>query len=88
MLGCTHYPLIRADIERLYPDLDIIDPSEEIIYRIEEILKENDIQADGAGAENEFYASDLSENFINMIKTIFRDEDAHVEFKNLEPDPV
>ena len=88
VLGCTHYPLIRADIERLYPDLDIIDPSEEIIYRIEEILKENDIQADGAGAENEFYASDLSENFINMIKTIFRDEDAHVEFKNLEPDPV
>ncbi len=88
VLGCTHYPLIRSNIERLYPDLQIINPSEEIVYRIKEILEEKDMLAGESDTENIFYASDLSENFINMINTIFKGVDMHVEFKNLEPDSV
>ena len=40
VLGCTHYPLIRKNIERLYPGLEIIDPSQEIIGRIRQALAE------------------------------------------------
>ena len=29
VLGCTHYPLIRSNIERIYPDIKIINPSED-----------------------------------------------------------
>lgn len=88
VLGCTHYPLIRSNIKRLYPSLRIINPSEEIIHSIERILRERDMLAGDFDFENVFYASDLSENFVNMIDRIFHDEDIKVKFKNLELESV
>lgn len=88
VLGCTHYPLIRSNIKRLYPSLRIINPSEEIIHSIERILRERDMLAGDFDFENIFYASDLSENFVNMIDRIFHDEDIKVKFKNLELESV
>jgi len=84
VLGCTHYPLIRGNIERMYPDLKIIDPSEEIEGSIERVLKEKGMLAEDPETENTFYASDLSENFVRMIDRIFRDHDVNVEFRNLD----
>lgn len=84
VLGCTHYPWIRDNIERIYPDVRIINPSEEIIGNIKSILEERDMLADKSDAENVFYASDLSENFTNMIDTIFDSPHAKVMFKNLD----
>lgn len=42
--------------------------------------------AKGSSFENIFYASDLSENFVNMIDSIFEgeDEDARVKFLNFD----
>ncbi len=31
ILGCTHYPLIKENIERIYPDLEIINPSQALL---------------------------------------------------------
>lgn len=45
ILGCTHYPLISRNIERIYPDIDIINPSGIIVDNIEQILKERDMFA-------------------------------------------
>ncbi len=86
ILGCTHYPLIRANIERAFHTLRIINPSEEIVGRIRRVLTENDMLAKDSPVENTFYASDLSESFTNMIDTIFNDEPVKVKFKNLERD--
>ena len=87
VLGCTHYPLIRKNIERLYPGLEIIDPSQEIIGRIRKTLAERDLLADESQeGENVFYASDLSENFTRMIQRILETErsDLILKFKNLD----
>jgi glutamate racemase len=86
VLGCTHYPLIRSNIERIYPDIKIINPSEEIINDIDKILTERDMHSKESVYGNVFYASDLSENFLNMIDTIMKGSgvDAKVKFKNLE----
>lgn len=86
ILGCTHYPLIKKNIERLYPDLDIINPSSIIVERIRKILEEGDMFAENSDFQNVFYASDLSENFIKMIDHIFEDEseDAKVKFLNFD----
>ena len=84
VLGCTHYPLIRGNIERIYPDLRIIDPSKEIISSIKSVLADKDRFAKLSKFENTFYASDLSENFVNMINRIFEGEDVNVQFKNLD----
>ena len=57
-----------------------------IVDTVERILAERDQLAKESDAQNIFYASDLSENFINMIEHIFRGEteDAKVKFKNFD----
>lgn len=84
ILGCTHYPLIRKEIEALYPHLRIIDPSQEVIGKIRSELEKRDMLAKNSEFENTFYASDLSDNFVNMINTIFEDAPFKVAFKSFE----
>lgn len=86
ILGCTHYPLIKKNIERIYPELDIINPSSIVVNKIRKVLDERDMFAKNSDFKNVFYASDLSENFINMIDHIFEDEseDAKVKFLNFD----
>lgn len=84
VLGCTHYPLIRKNLEKLYPGLRIINPSEEIISSIDSALKKYDLHASPSDLGNIFYASDLSENFINMINRIFENSEFKVAFKNFD----
>ena len=88
VLGCTHYPLIRENIERLYPRISIINPSEEIVYRIVSTLGKLDMFAGETSCENTFYASDLSVNFVNMIDKIFENTDVNIQFKNLDIESV
>ena len=86
ILGCTHYPLIKKNIERIYPQLDIINPSSIIVSKIRQVLEEKNMLAENSEFQNTFYASDLSENFVNMIDHIFEDEnaDAKVKFLNFD----
>ncbi len=86
ILGCTHYPLIDQNIRRIYPELNIVNPSSIIVNKIEEILEEKDMFASGSDFRNVFFASDLSENFLNMIDHIFENEseDAKVKFLNFD----
>ena len=88
VLGCTHYPLIRKNIEEIYPQLKIIDPSEIVISTIVEYLGNHNLIATNPVVDNTFYASDLSENFINMIDKIFETSDVKVKFKNFDLDNV
>lgn len=82
VLGCTHYPLIMENIRRLYPHIHIVNPSEEIVSSIGNTLLARDMLSTQTDGENEFYASDLSENFIEMIKTI--SENSLIGFKSFE----
>ncbi len=86
VLGCTHYPLIRRNIEKIYPGLRIIDPSEEIIQNITTQLVSNDLLSEDPVYDNTFYASDLSENFVNMINRIFENSEFKVAFKSFDLD--
>jgi glutamate racemase len=85
VLGCTHYPLIKDNISRLYPKLDIIDPSQEVVASIEGSLSRSGLLAgEGGPSGHMFYASDLSENFVNMIDRIFKGTGFKVAFKNFD----
>ena len=86
VLGCTHYPLIRKNILRIYPDLRIVNPSYEIVERVKQVLEDGNMLAADNDRENIFYASDLSENFMNMIQNILDTEksDLILKFKNLD----
>lgn len=84
VLGCTHYPLIRKNIQKLYPTLRIIDPSAEILPTITETLTKKEALTLQSDLDHTFYASDLSENFINMINRIFENTGFKVAFKNFD----
>lgn len=86
ILGCTHYPLIKNSLARIYPQLNIINPSSIVVSKIHHVLEDNDMLAEGSDFTNVFYASDLSENFLNMIDHIFADEeeDKKVKFLNFD----
>ena len=86
ILGCTHYPLISGNLKRIYPDMRIISSSKEVATAVEIELRKRDMFAGRTGGENVFYASDLSENFVNMIKTVLGKEETelNIKFKNLD----
>ena len=84
VLGCTHYPFIRKNIEEAYPDIEIINPSEEIFHSILETLEENESFAGINNYENKFYASDLSENFVHMIDRVCEKASITVAFKSFD----
>ena len=86
VLGCTHYPLIRENLRRIYPGLRIVSSSKEAATAVQIELEKHDLLADRRNADNVFYASDLSENFVNMIQRILgKDQDElNIRFKNLD----
>ena len=84
VLGCTHYPLIKDNIQRIYPKLRIVNPSEEVVHRIHQVLENEDLFASERTGDHTFYASDLSENFVNMINRIFELTEFRVAFKNFD----
>ena len=63
-----------------------MNPSYEIVGRIGDVLKEEKLFAASNDRENIFYASDLSENFVNMIQKVMETEqsDLILKFKNLD----
>ena len=84
VLGCTHYPLIQENLRKIYPNLTIINPSEVIIPEIQRELTKRNLLADQPVCDNTFYASDLSENFLNMIHRIFENSEFKVAFKSFD----
>ena len=87
VLACTHYPLISDNIKKLYPNIRLISSSKEVAIAAEIELTERNMLAEGSNKkENIFYASDLSENFVNMIQTILGKEqdELNIKFKNLD----
>ena len=85
ILGCTHYPLISKNLKRLYPNIKIFSSSKEVATAVKMELEAADMLSQNENAKSIFYASDLSENFVNMIERILgRDSDElNIKFKNL-----
>jgi glutamate racemase len=48
ILGCTHYPLLKQAITAEYPDLNLIDSSEEIARAVGELLTRENLRNDRA----------------------------------------
>lgn len=86
VLGCTHYPLITENLKRIYPDIRVISSSKEVATAVHIELEKREMYADERSGENVFYASDLSENFVNMIQAILgrQKDELNIRFKNLD----
>jgi glutamate racemase len=64
ILGCTHYPFLRAAIESAAgPSVRIIDPAEETVSSLEKILLDRSLASESLDCPHEFYASGDAADF-------------------------
>lgn len=86
VLGCTHYPLISENLNRIYPHIRVISSSKEVATAVHIELEKGEMYAGKREEDNVFYASDLSENFVNMIQNILgrQKDELNIRFKNLD----
>jgi glutamate racemase len=72
ILGCTHYPLIKKQIEEFYQGrIPVIDTSRIVAESIKQLLIENNLLVSGAVGSRQFYVSDYTESFEQSTKQFF-----------------
>lgn len=73
LLACTHYPLIRPEIEDFYGGkVQVFDSVAAVTARIGKILEKNNLFNDSGGiAEQRFFVSDFTQSFENTTRFFY-----------------
>ena len=75
LIGCTHYPLLLACIQKIVGNIKIINPAEAAARKMKQFLTENDmLRAPGRAPEHCFYISDDTDKF-NMVSRLALQKD-------------
>ncbi|HCW08932.1 MAG TPA: glutamate racemase [Cytophagales bacterium] len=83
ILGCTHYPLIKREIEEFYNDkVKVLDSSLVAAQSLRHLLSERGLLNHQANPESHFYVSDYTESFENSTRLFFG-ENVRLEKHNL-----
>lgn len=73
ILGCTHYPLIRPEIEQFYKGrVMIFDSAQIVAHHIRWLLEENNLLHTGKPGKHQFFVSDYTPSFEQATKIFFR----------------
>ena len=80
ILGCTHYPIIRKQIEEFFNhEVDVIDSGHLVAAELKRILKERGLlNPDNGSDKHEFFVSDFTE-FFEKISRMFFEEEVRLE---------
>ncbi len=79
ILACTHYPLIKPEIEEYYNGkVNIIDSAGVVAEHVRELLKKEDLLTKEKGPKHHFYVSDYTDSFEKSTKYFFRNK-IHLE---------
>lgn len=64
ILGCTHYPIIRDEIERLIPEKTLIDPALETAFELKKVLeRKNLLREENLSGNLNFFVTGEGEKF-------------------------
>jgi len=79
LLACTHYPLIKKEINEIYEGkIAILDSTDIISKQVKNILSHEGLLNEKRTMPNKFYVSDYTKSFEETAK-IFYGEDIHFE---------
>ena len=79
ILACTHYPLIRAEVEEFYKKkIEIIDTAGVVADKVKAVLKERNILSKNKKANHHFYVSDFTKSFEESTRYFFKNK-IHLE---------
>lgn len=88
LLACTHYPLIRAEIESHYGGtVRVLDATEYTARALRNALADRNQLSAGKKEADHFYVSDYSENFARTTR-LFYTENIVLERCNIWNDPT
>jgi glutamate racemase len=83
ILGCTHYPIIKNQINKYFNfEIDIIDSSKIVANYLRVLLTDKGHLSTSSGSEHKFLVSDFTEYF-QVISKLFFEEEIHLEKVNL-----
>jgi glutamate racemase len=72
ILGCTHYPLIKKQIDYFYQGrVDVIDTSLIVANEIKRILESEDLLNKGKVGDRQFFVSDYTDSFEKSTQIFF-----------------
>lgn len=87
VLGCTHYPFLRAQIQSAAgAGVTIVDPAEETVSTLENTLLERGMTSEKLGAAHEFYVSGDPSGFATLGSAFLGREihnAQHIEWKEV-----
>jgi glutamate racemase len=83
ILGCTHYPIIKRQIEKFFNfEIDVIDSGNIVASSVKDYLESGDLLRTGKKPEHKFFISDYTEYFEKISKMFF-EESIPLEEKNI-----
>ncbi len=75
VLGCTHYPLIKDEIDKFYTgQVRIFDSAQVVAHRLRYILEKEELLSEERERPDHFYVSELSESFKESTRIFFREK--------------
>jgi glutamate racemase len=79
ILGCTHYPLIKKQIENYYQGrVDVLDASQIVAQHVRAFVEANDLASGQLTADHTFYVSDFTRSFEESTRIFFKRQ-VHLE---------
>src|SRR5437870_3198541 len=75
LLGCTHYPLLRAAIEKVAGrDVRVVDSATTTALAVREVLASHRLTRDGGRAEHALFCTGSVERFRTIARAIFHED--------------
>lgn len=72
ILGCTHYPLIKDEIQYLTQNkIEIIDSADIVALSLKQYLEKEDMLSENKNASDSFMVSDFTESFASSANMFF-----------------
>lgn len=83
ILGCTHYPIIKSEIDAFYQGtVELVDSTEIVANKLKQILSKENLLTDKRTLPNKFYISDMNGHFNKSAQRFFK-ESINLEHLNI-----
>lgn len=83
LLACTHYPLIRDEIEAYYNGkVNVLDSCDVLAHQVKEILEQENLISDKLVKPHKYYVSDYTQSFEDTAQ-LFNGSEIELEVKNI-----
>ena len=75
ILGCTHYPIIKNQISKIFNfDVEVVDSARIVSMILREVLDKNNLLNDSGNVTDQFFISDYTPYFEKIARMFFEGE--------------